>query len=165
MPHLQTKFIHLVLRIRTWVNTHAKCLVSRVFVFCCFFFFFDMLIPLGYIHKLFNWTKAKGSFPLSDCDCDVANNWVLLVSMQLFTSSDVKHQRKISHSQSLSGNGPRSMYCAFNFFHYMHFRFLVGTLYYLVVSLIPLFRLRMTICGFKGQDGLIISAYFLLFNQ
>ena len=49
---------------------------------------------------------VKGPSPLSDCDCDVANNWVLLVSVQPFTSSDTKHQRKISRSQSLSGKGP-----------------------------------------------------------
>ena len=50
----------------------------------------------------------QGPFTLSDCESDVANNWVLLVSMQLFTSSDIKHQRKISRSllQSLSANGP-----------------------------------------------------------
>ena len=50
--------------------------------------------------------NCKGPVPLSDCDCDVANNWVLLLSMQPFTSSDAKHQRKISQSQLLSGNGP-----------------------------------------------------------
>ena len=52
------------------------------------------------------WELPKGPFPMSDCDCDVANNWVLLVSMQPFTSTGVKHQRKISRSQSLSGKGP-----------------------------------------------------------
>ena len=52
-------------------------------------------------------TYFKGPFPLSDCDCEseVASNWVLVISMELFTSSDMKHQRKISRSQSLSGNG------------------------------------------------------------
>ena len=52
------------------------------------------------------YTEGKGPFPLSDCDCDVANNWVLLVSVQPFTSSDAKHQKSISQSQSLSGKGP-----------------------------------------------------------
>ena len=53
---------------------------------------------------------SKGPFPLSDFDCesDVANNWVLVISMELFPSSDMKHQMKISYllSQSLSVNGP-----------------------------------------------------------
>ena len=37
-------------------------------------------------------TSTKGSLILSDCDCDVANIWVLLLSKELFTSSDAKHQ-------------------------------------------------------------------------
>ena len=47
---------------------------------------------------------------LSDCDCEsvVAKNWVLVISMEPFTSSDITHQRKNSRSlsQSLSVNGP-----------------------------------------------------------
>ena len=35
----------------------------------------------------------KGLFTLSDCDCerDVLNSWVLLVSVELSACSDVKH--------------------------------------------------------------------------
>ena len=40
----------------------------------------------------------KGLFTLNGCNCDVANIWVLLVSMQLFTFSYVKYQRKILRS-------------------------------------------------------------------
>ena len=56
---------------------------------------------------------TKALFTLNDYDCenDAAKNWVLLVSMQLFASSDMKHQRKISRSlsQSLSVNGPQDL--------------------------------------------------------
>ena len=47
---------------------------------------------------------TKGPFTLNDCVCesDITNNWVLSVSMELFTSSDITHQWKISFSQSLS---------------------------------------------------------------
>ena len=50
---------------------------------------------------------VRGPFPQSEWERDVANNWVLVISMELFTSSDMKHQRKIlySLSQSLSVNG------------------------------------------------------------
>ena len=60
----------------------------------------------AYICTKYEVSMSKDPFPLSDCDCDVANNWVLLISLQPFTSSDMKHQRKISpsQSQSLSGN-------------------------------------------------------------
>ena len=78
-------------------------------------YFNEILFPIDFrvsslhiiCHKLPNWAHArKGQFPLSDCDCDVGKNWVLLLSMELFTSSDIKFQRKISQSQSLNGNGP-----------------------------------------------------------
>ena len=49
-------------------------------------------------HNLYNQVHcAWGPFPLGDCDCenDVANNWVLVISMELFTPSHMKHQRKI----------------------------------------------------------------------
>ena len=68
---------------------------------CCF----DVL-------SLPHWKNAietnRTQIPRNDCDCDVADNWVLLISVQAFTSSDMKHRRKISGSlsQSLSGNGP-----------------------------------------------------------
>ena len=41
--------------------------------------------------------NTMGLFALSDCNCesDIANNWVLLVSMELFTSSDVKYHMKL----------------------------------------------------------------------
>ena len=60
------------------------------------------------LNRLFE--DCNGSFTLSDCDCEsnVAINWVLLVSVQLFTPSDVTHQRKILRllSQSLRVNRP-----------------------------------------------------------
>ena len=43
--------------------------------------------------------RNKGPFPLSDCESDVANNWVLMISMELFTFSDMIHQGKIWLSQ------------------------------------------------------------------
>ena len=47
---------------------------------------------------------AAGKDPLtlsdSNCENDVANNWVLLVSTELFTSSDIKDQKKILCSLS-----------------------------------------------------------------
>ena len=52
----------------------------------------------------------KGPFTLSDCDCesDFANNYVLLVSTELFTSSDVKEENEISRpfSRVNDVNGP-----------------------------------------------------------
>ena len=55
--------------------------------------------------------NPKGPFTLSDynCESDVADIWVLFISMELFTFSEaVKDQRKImcSLSQWLSVNGP-----------------------------------------------------------
>ena len=48
----------------------------------------------------------KGPFTLNDCESDVGNICVLLVSIELLTSSNVKHQKKIlrSLSQLLSLN-------------------------------------------------------------
>ena len=82
----------------------------------------------------------KRPLTLSDYDCenDVTNNWVLLISIELLTSGDVKHERKISCSllQSLNvirlleinlfvlvwgqgeltkyGDGSLSVYCIFS---------------------------------------------------
>ena len=58
--------------------------------------------------------SSKGRFTLRYCDCesDVANSWVLLGSIELFTYSNVIHQRKISRSllQPLSVNGSSLRY-------------------------------------------------------
>ena len=45
---------------------------------------------------------SKGLFTVSFCvcDCDVANKWIPLISMELFTSSDAKHQRKRSNTNA-----------------------------------------------------------------
>ena len=66
------------------------------------------IFMLGFIHA--DWfrtfLRCLGPFTPGDCKSDVVNNWVLLVFVELFTSSDVKHQRKFLHSlsQSLSLN-------------------------------------------------------------
>ena len=52
--------------------------------------------------------ESKGPFTVSVCvrDCDIASKWVPLISMELFTVSDTKHQRKKSQTQSLTVNRP-----------------------------------------------------------
>ena len=39
---------------------------------------------------------GKGSFTLSNCESDIGNNQILLIFVELFASSDVKDQTKIS---------------------------------------------------------------------
>ena len=49
-------------------------------------------------------TACRGPFTLSDYESDVANIWVLLISTELFPSSDMKHEREISQSLSVNGS-------------------------------------------------------------
>ena len=56
--------------------------------------------------QLLSANRSEGPFVLCDCQSNAANNSVLLFSMELLISSDVKNQNKISLLQSLSVNGP-----------------------------------------------------------
>ena len=69
---------------------------------------FNFIVTLGQKEDLRKLNRRP--FTLSDCQSEVAHNWVLLVSKELFTSSYTKHQRKTSLSQSLSGYGPLTVY-------------------------------------------------------
>ena len=53
-----------------------------------------------------------GLFSLSECKGDVANNWVPLFSMKLFTLSHVRHQKGTSLWLLLSGNGALPFFLA-----------------------------------------------------
>ena len=74
----------------------------------CIFYCYCWIIGKNWDHHI---EASKGLFTVSVfvIDCDVANKWVPLISMVLFTLNYIKHQRKKTQLQMLTVNGVLSV--------------------------------------------------------